>query len=132
MPFTQPSEAQLTGLFLGGVVAALLVSACAAWASWALLQRRNWARVAFLAFGAIAAVASALFALGLGLVAVMMGDLDLGEAQSAVGLVRTACVGLAVLGGLHAAATAWGWRGWHRRASVRSSKAPEAAPHRIA
>jgi membrane protein DedA with SNARE-associated domain len=106
-PQVPQSEAQLEGLFLGWVAVALLVSAFAIWASWALLQRRNWARIAFLAFGALNVVASALFALGLGLVAVMMGELDLGQAQSAVGLVRVACIGLAVLGGLNAAVTVW-------------------------
>lgn len=91
-------------MFWGMAIFGLLMSAFITWASWALIQRKNWARIAFMVMSALSALGSVLF-VPLFLFAAFATDAS--ELQGMGGMVQAMQTAMAVLALVNLGVSVW-------------------------
>ena len=94
----------MRAMFWGMAIVGLLMSAFVTWASWALIQRKNWARIAFMVMSALSAVASLLCAPLFLFAAFAM---DAGEMQGMGAMVQGTQIAMAVLALVNLGVSVW-------------------------
>ena len=94
----------MRAMFWGMAIIGLLMSAFVTWASWALIQRQNWARIAFMVMSALSAVASLLCAPLFLFAAFAM---DAGEMQGMGAMVQGTQIAMAVLALVNLGVSVW-------------------------
>ena len=103
-----PAVASMIGfmraMFWTMAIVGLLMSAFVTWASWALIQRQNWARIAFVVMSALSAVGSVLF-VPLFLFAAFATDAS--ELQGMGSMVQGMQVAMAVLALVNLGVSVW-------------------------
>ena len=105
---SHPEAADMVGfmraMFWSMAIVGLLMSAFITWASWALIQRKNWARIAFMVMSALSALGSVLF-VPLFLFAAFATDAS--ELQGMGGMVQAMQTAMAVLALVNLGVSVW-------------------------
>ena len=94
----------MRAMFWSMAITGLLMSAFVTWASWSLIQRKNWARIAFMVMSALSAVGSVLF-VPLFLFAAFATDTS--ELQGMGGMVQAMQTTMAVLALVNLGVSVW-------------------------